>query len=94
MAIVLSLLSYSYDGLSREELRQAVQQLLKMGKNAQKEHYQQWLQQAQLGAWSELKPGEVFGKGLKQGQLGQGYSAEVRPEVWLQQCSRGSRVHS
>ena len=58
VAIVLSLLSYSYDGLSREELRQAVQQLLTMGKYAQEEHYKQWLQQGQLGAWSELTAGE------------------------------------
>lgn len=58
VAILLTLLSYAYDGLSTKELQLAVQKLLKMGGNAQKQRYCMWLEQARLDEW----PGLTLGK--------------------------------
>lgn len=53
VAIVLTLLSYANDGLLKEELKQAVEQLLGKGETAQRDHYGQWLAQGELKAWEK-----------------------------------------
>jgi hypothetical protein len=47
VALVLTFLSYYYDGLTRDELRAALEQLMGMGLNAQEEIYNDWLQLSQ-----------------------------------------------
>ncbi len=46
VALVLTHLSYYYDGLSYDEFRTALEALLRMGGSAQRAHYQEWLQRA------------------------------------------------
>ena len=57
VAILLTLLSYAYDGLSPKELQLAVNKLLRMGGNAQRDHYGAWLKQAKLESWPGMTQG-------------------------------------
>ncbi|CAM9849170.1 unnamed protein product [Discosporangium mesarthrocarpum] len=44
IAITLTVLSYYYEGLRREELRQALARLLSMGQSAQEDYYRAWFE--------------------------------------------------
>ena len=43
VALLLTYLSYFYDGLTKEQLRAALEQLVDMGLNAQRDFYNDWL---------------------------------------------------
>jgi hypothetical protein len=50
-------LSYYYDGLTPQELKEALHKLLNLGLNAQRAHYADWLR---LAADGDVPPGGHF----------------------------------
>jgi hypothetical protein len=56
VALLLTFLSYYYDGLTREQLRVALEQLVGMGLNAQRDYYDSWLQLSREG----ITPGRLM----------------------------------
>ncbi|CAN0510754.1 unnamed protein product, partial [Discosporangium mesarthrocarpum] len=56
IAITLTVLSYYYEGLRREELRQALARLLSMGQSAQEDFYREWFEITNL---DEEEPGRI-----------------------------------
>jgi hypothetical protein len=48
-------LSYYYDGLTPEELKEALRKLLSLGLNAQRAYYEDWLR---LAADGDVPPGQ------------------------------------
>ena len=49
VALLLTYLSYFYDGLTKEQLRSALEQLVDMGLNAQRDFYNDWLRLSLAG---------------------------------------------
>lgn len=49
-AIALTTLAYYEDGLSMPQLLDTLRELLRLGQNAQRDHYAEWLQLASPGA--------------------------------------------
>ncbi len=62
VALTLTTLSYYYDGLSRHELLAALGVLLRMGLNAQRDFYREWLRLSGPG----IPAGRCEGPGPKQ----------------------------